>query len=94
MRLLELGQEREEGPHVGLCQVSRAYTAHGAWQVPRALPWVGGETCCQALRSSQQGQALSRPLHVCSALKSTLFVSHQGQEGPDTILLPFLRDGS
>lgn len=77
-----------------VCQVSRAYTVHSALPVPWALPLVGGEPCCQALRSLQQGQALSRSLHACSTLKSTLFVSHKGQEGPDVIFLPFLRVGS
>lgn len=64
-----------------LCQVSRAYIVHSALPVPWALPLVGGEPRCQALRSFQKGQALSRSRHARSTLKSTLFVSHQGQKG-------------
>lgn len=79
---------------MGLRQVSRAYTVPSAWQVPRVLPLVGTEPYCQFLMSHQQGQALSRSSHCLLNTKSTLFVSHQGQKGPDVILLPFLRDGS
>lgn len=64
-----------------LCQVSRAYIVHSALPVPWALPLVGGEPRCQALRSFQKGQALSRSRHARPTLKSTLFVSHQGQKG-------------